>query len=464
LGYRPFSFKKYGSKACRVGFESCTMKIAVWHRLSVRLWLAVLLAVLVMALLMGWLLRYQADRIRAERGSEIPAREMTIRSMNGQVIGQALIKPVRVPGRGIEFQMTLPPGLQGGEQISMGMPQRNRGAEGALAEGMSPAQSMRSYFSRLWNPASPEGASSRFVLILIFFSLAVVIGSYPVVRRLTQRLEALQRGVEQLGAGDLKARVPQEGHDEVAFLAQRFNRAADQVQALVQAQQSLLANASHELRSPLARIRMGLELMQSAPSEALKTELSRNMAELDALIDEILLASRLQTQACGALQAVREPVDMLGLAAEEGARVGVALNWQAAGEGSAQSALSAPRHTEIAGDARLLRRLLRNLLENAQRYGGQAVSLHMAAQAGVLRIEVADQGPGVPPSEREKIFEPFYRSSTASESSGGVGLGLALVRSIAQQHGGSVQCTAREDGSSGARFVVCLPMFVAAGQ
>lgn len=430
------------------------MKIPFFHRLYVRLWLAVLLAVMVMALLMSWLLRYQSDRIRAERMSEMPGREVVIRRLNGEVVGQALVKAVRIPGRGMEFQVTLPVGLQGGEQVAIGMPPRGRGASPAAGnetvnEGGRAGPSVRSYFSRLWNPASPEGAQSRFVFILMFFSVAVIAGSYPVVRRLTKRLEGLQRGVEQLGAGDLRARVPEGGSDEVAFLAQRFNKAADQVQSLVQAQQSLLANASHELRSPLARIRMGLELMTAAPSEALKAELARNMTELDALIEEILLASRFDAQAAGHASGaalVQEPVDMLAIAAEESARVDVALDWQ----GKLGQAL-------IPGDARLLRRMLRNLLENGKRYGGADVTLMLRAEAAQLIVEVADCGPGVPPHEREKIFEPFFRSSSASESAGGVGLGLSLVRAIAKQHGGSVQCLARADGQSGASFVVKLP-------
>ncbi len=421
---------------------SLKMKIPFLHRLYVRLWLAVLLAVIVMALLMGWLLRQQADRIRAERLSEVPAREVVIRNAAGEVLGQTSVRPVRVPGRGIEFQVTLPPGLQGGEQVAIALPPRGRNAgPGGNPEGRPP----NSFMGRWWNPANPEGAQFRFLLLLAVFSLAVIIGSYPVVRRLTQRLEHLQRGVERLGAGDLRSRVPETGRDEVAFLAQRFNRAADHIEALVQSQKSLLANASHELRSPLARIRMGLELMESSPSAHLKAELSRNIGELDALIDEILLASRLETAASGALPAVREPVDMLALAAEEAARVGVELSWA----GKAESA-------NLRGDARLLRRLLRNLLENAQRHGGQDVVLALSADAAALTVDVSDRGPGVPQAERERIFEPFYRSSHTSESSGGVGLGLSLVRSIARQHGGSVQCLAREGG--GARFVVSLPL------
>jgi two-component system, OmpR family, sensor kinase len=187
--------------------------------------------------------------------------------------------------------------------------------------------------------------------------------------------------------------------------------------------------------------------METAPSAALKAELSRNIGELDALIDEILLASRLETAASGDLQAVRDSVDVLALAAEEGARVGVELSWQ--GESAA---------AVLPGDARLLRRMIRNLLENAQRHGGQEVSLALSADASQLRIEVSDRGPGVPQAERERIFEPFYRSALASERHGGVGLGLSLVRSIARQHGGSVQCLVREGG--GARFVVRLPLAV----
>ena len=118
------------------------------------------------------------------------------------------------------------------------------------------------------------------------------------------------------------------------------------------------------------------------------------------------------------------------------------------------------RDAVLPGDARLLRRLIRNLLENAQRHGGQGVSLSVSADAKHVQIEVADRGPGVAASERERIFEPFYRSSQASERHGGVGLGLSLVRSIARQHGGSVQCLPLEAvgaESPGARFVVSLP-------
>jgi two-component system, OmpR family, sensor kinase len=419
------------------------MHIPFFHRLYVRIWLAVVLAVIVLSMLVGWLLRTQAERIRAERLAEVPAREVLMRNQAGDVIGKMTVQPVRVPGRGVEFHVQLPQGVQGGEQLAISLPPRQR------PEGSMPGAKEARWWS-LGGGAGERGAppSLSFVLLLIAFAAAVALGSYPVVRRLTQRLESLQKGVERLGAGDLRARVDASGKDEAAFLAQRFNRAADQIEALVQSQKSLLANASHELRSPLARIRMGLELMETAPSAALKAELARNIAELDALIDEILLASRLETQAAGALEAHREPVDMLALAVEESSRVKVELALQ----GQASDAY-------LNGDARLLRRLIRNLLENGQRHGEKDVILTISTDPQHVLIDVADRGPGVPANERERIFEPFYRSSHASERHGGVGLGLSLVRSIARQHGGSVKCLERDGG--GARFLVTLPKLAA---
>ena len=236
-----------------------------------------------------------------------------------------------------------------------------------------------------------------------------------------------------------------QGRDEVAYLGERFNAAADRVEALVQSHKSLLANASHELRSPLARIRMALELMQSAPSAALKLELARNISELDALIEEILLASRLDAaQHSNAITVGQtETVDVIALAAQECARLNVPLECQA-------------QALQMQGVPRLLRRLLRNLLDNAQRYGGNEVQMSLRSMGtSGIEIEVCDRGPGVPEAEQQRIFEPFYRSNRASERDGGVGLGLALVRSIAQSHGGNAHCQSRVGG--GACFVVRFP-------
>jgi signal transduction histidine kinase len=260
-------------------------------------------------------------------------------------------------------------------------------------------------------------------------ALAVGVGAGPLVRRLTRRLERLRQRVEDLGRGDLSARAPVEGRDEVADLARSFNRAADRIQGLVEAQSRQLAFASHELRSPLARLRLSLELLGG--DAALKERAARDVGELDALIDELLEASRLET--LGRLDRT-EPVDLLGLVAEEAARVGAAVGGEAA---------------LVQGDPRLLRRLVRNLLDNARRHaGGAGVEARVEGVGAGARLTVADRGPGVPSAERERIFEPFYRPPGAPETGAGYGLGLALVRQIARLHGGDACCRPREGGGT----------------
>src|SRR5262245_29710635 len=125
-------------------------------------------------------------------------------------------------------------------------------------------------------------------------AIAIALGAYPIVRRMTRRLERLQRRVEALGAGDLTARVEVEGHDEVAKLAHSFNHAADRIERLVNAQRTMLAGASHELRSPLARMRMAIELLASADRPELQARLSQAIAALDGLTGELVLACLLE--------------------------------------------------------------------------------------------------------------------------------------------------------------------------
>lgn len=274
------------------------------------------------------------------------------------------------------------------------------------------------------------------LLTLSLLAAAVGIGAYPLARRLTQRLERLQRGVESLGAGDLSARVAVEGRDEVAQLAASFNRAAGRIEQLVSAHKSLLANASHELRTPLARIRMAIELMKGAADPKRRAGLEADIAELDQLIDEILLASRL-----GAISEpeVREQIDLLALAAEECARYDDAHL-----DGTAMC---------IDGDPRLLRRLLRNLLENAVRHGRSPTQVQIVSVEGSAEIRVHDSGPGIPTDQVERLFEPFHRLPGNRDNAGN-GLGLALVRQIARHHGGDVRYVRADDG--GGCFVVTL--------
>jgi len=285
----------------------------------------------------------------------------------------------------------------------------------------------------------PDGLGMAALLVVLF--LAVAAGAWPVVRRLTRRLEALKQGVEAFGAGALHQRVAEDGRDEVAAVGASFNRAASRIEALLRSHQSLLANASHELRSPLARLKMAVAMIEdAAPAQraALRREIDTDIAELDALVEEVLLASRLDATA---VLERHDKVGLLGLAAEEAARVGASAHGD---------------DVQVAGDERLLRRALRNLLENARRYGGGEVEAQVLRRpAGGGEVRVADRGPGVPEAYRERIFEAFFRLPGHAEREGGVGLGLSLVRQIAERHGGRVRCEPREGG--GSCFVLELP-------
>jgi signal transduction histidine kinase len=295
--------------------------------------------------------------------------------------------------------------------------------------------------------ARPRDADARNLALagtLLTLLVVLAVGCHPIAWALTRRLEALDRGVRRLGSGDLGARVAVRGRDEVAHLAASFNWAAERIQRLVEAQRRVLASASHELRSPLARLRLAVEMMRDAGPEAARRaeEAIRDIEELDDLVEDVLLASRLEA---GAEVGQIEPIDLSALAAEESGRVGALVEGQ-------------PGVT-IHGHPRMLRRMVRNLLENARRHGGgreisAGVEIVSGDRLGV-RLFVADRGPGIAPADRERIFEPFYRSPGHSESDGGAGLGLSLVREIARHHGGDATCRDREGG--GTVFEVWLP-------
>ena len=409
------------------------------NKLYVRIWLAVVLAVAVLTLLVGWAWRLAA---------EPPLHEVVIRNPSGDIIGNGRLHPGHLPDH------HHPPTAEGGTDAPPMPPGEPGTRPGRFGEGpefevqMQDGQTMHLHLPR--RPASSWRAPFGFLWMLALVAVAVALGTYPIVRPLTRRLESLQRSVEQWGEGNLSARVEVMGNDEVGFLAARFNRAAQQVEALLKArdallasQKSLLANASHELRSPLTRIRMSLELMGTHPSPAAKEEIARSIGELDALVGEILLASRLDAKEAD-LGTV-EPVDLVGLAAEECAHTQTTLN-----VALADSELVVP------GVSKLLRRAVRNLLENASRYTHGETTLSLSRDAGQAVIQVCDQGPGVPIALQERIFEPFYRLPGASERDGGVGLGLSLVKSIALRHGGKASCHNRPEG--GACFEIRLPL------
>ena len=403
----------------------------LWSKhLYLRIWVAVVLGVAVLMTVVGW-----AWQLSVEHNiNNPPQREWIVRNAQGDVLASTTARPL--PGQPLELQLKMPAGQP---PMPLFLERRmERPGGGTMHLGGHPPHPRD---LSPWWARPPYG----FIWMLALMGLAAALALYPVVRRLTKRLEGLQQGVQRWGEGDLSVRMPETGDDEVADLSRRFNAAAERIEHLMSAQKSLLANASHELRSPLARIRMGLELMDTpgandAVRERTRHEILRNMVELDQLIDEILLASRLDAREAD--MGTVESVDLVGLCAEECARTGATLDVP---EGMTS--------LEVQGVTKLLRRMVRNLLENAMRYGAAAgqedgVVLSLSREDGAPVLRVCDRGPGVPLAYRDRIFEPFFRLPGASERAGGVGLGLSLVKSIAERHGWGVRCEDRPGGGA----------------
>jgi signal transduction histidine kinase len=396
-----------------------------------RIYLAVLTSLIVFALAAGLLWRALGDSGGAWQGGEMVAQ-----------FAQNILPPATVPEAGQQVALEkLSAGLHADVSLfsadrtllaAVGAPLSvpDEGFEhGMVASRMHgwPAWTVRLPDGRWLVARRAEterpfwrvpGLALAVALVLLF--IVVAIAAHPVVRRLTRRLERLQAGVETLGRGDLSARVNVEGCDEVARLAMSFNRAAARIEELVKAHKMLLANASHELRTPLTRIRMGVELLKADADPRRKAALERDIAEIDELIEGILLSSRLDAHS---EPEVDEEVDLLALSAEECARY----------EGCAVSG----EPVTVRGDPALLRRLLRNLVENALRHGKPPVSVSVKREGGRAALRVSDQGPGIADTEIESVFEPFRRARHANTT--GTGLGLSLVRKIARHHGGDAR-------------------------
>jgi two-component system osmolarity sensor histidine kinase EnvZ len=262
--------------------------------------------------------------------------------------------------------------------------------------------------------------------------LLTLLAAWWLARRATRPLERLQQAVTSLGRGQTPERLPETGPREIAALSRRFNEMAKQVEDLLAARTLLLAGVSHDLRTPLARLRLAVEMLVAKPSPQLAAQVEADIAAMDRLIADVLTLAR------GFGHEPPRPV-VLGDLFEELVR-----NTPGA---AGRVVVAAPALT-LAAPAGALRRILANLLENALRYGGeQPVTLQAEAADGGVRIGVLDRGPGIPQDQQEAVFRPFYRlEASRSVSTGGSGLGLAIVRQLAAAQGWTVSLADRPGG------------------
>ena len=272
------------------------------------------------------------------------------------------------------------------------------------------------------------------------------------VGRALRPVEEIRRRVDAISGARLDRRVPEPAQpEEIARLARTMNAMLARLQASADEQRRFVADASHELRSPLARMRAELEVDAAHPESADRAATAASaLAEtvaLQRLVDDLLLLARGDA---GALPLGESPLDLDEVVAAPVARArtaGVAVD-----DGGV-------RPVQVRGDRGQLERLVDNLLANAVRHARSRVVVTLAEQPpGTAVLTVVDDGPGIPPAERDRVFERFTRLDEArAADAGGAGLGLAIARDVAERHGGSLRLAEPDAGSPGARFVVTLP-------
>ena len=263
----------------------------------------------------------------------------------------------------------------------------------------------------------------------------VVVLSYLLARYLTAPLRALQTALEKFGQGDFSARTGSKRRDELGQLARTFDRMAERIQNLVGAQRRLLLDISHELRSPLARLGVAVELARSGENrDAALDRIQKEADRLNTLVDELLQVTRAEVDP-NALRA--QPVRLDDLLA--GVVSDCAIEASARG---CSVVLQASGPVTISGDPELLRRAAENVIRNAIRYApqGTAVEVRLETAGSKARVQVRDYGPGVPEEALDHIFDAFYRvEGDRNRGSGGVGLGLSIARRAVELHKGTLR-------------------------
>lgn len=330
------------------------------------------------------------------------------------------------------------------------VPTESRDHEGAFPR---PPGEPRPPFGRRGPPPSPW-------LPIVSGLVASVLFSALLAWYLSKPIRSLRWALGAVAEGRLDARVrPLLGgrRDEIADLAEDFDRMAQQLQTLVGAQRRLLHDVSHELRSPLARVQAAVGLMRQDPErlELTLSRIEREAVRLDELVGQLLTLSRLDTDR---RDTPREPVDLIDLASSiaddarfEARALGRELRFEGQGEAEAM----------IWGE--LVQRAFENVIRNAVKYtaDGTFVEVSAFADGDVFTLRVADRGPGVPAAELDSMFEPFHRGSNTGGASG-FGLGLAIARRAIDAHGGTIRAVNREGG--GLQVDITLPLAASAPQ
>ncbi len=295
-------------------------------------------------------------------------------------------------------------------------------------------------------------------LFIVYGIVAVVIMglvSYYLVRPLIFRLRRLEETAVKIRRDDLSARVTVDTNDALGRLATTFNDMAEHIQRLISAQREMTNAVSHELRTPVARIRFGLEMIEDVDSAQMRSNqikgIDQDIQELEKLIDEILTYASLE-EGMPSLNLQKVEIDgILRQVKKESESLGKSIKV----EHVPSKEKSDLRYAEC--EERYIHRVVQNLVGNAINYANTKVRVSSACEGGMYRIDVEDDGPGIPADKWEKVFIPFARlDNSRTRSSGGYGLGLSIVQRIAYWHGGLASvCSSTIMG--GAKFTIIWP-------
>jgi len=272
-----------------------------------------------------------------------------------------------------------------------------------------------------------RGLHAKMLWLLLFLVVGVVCTAYVFQRRLLRPVRLLDDGVARLSTGDLNVAVPVVTRDEFGALTDTFNKMVGRVKQMIQARDQLLLDVSHELRSPLTRLKVALALL---PDDENRAGMIGDLNEMEAMITELLELERMR-EGRGLRRERQDMMPILGEMAE-------AYNSGLPGV----RVVAPPSEMWIDIDREKIRIVLRNLLENARKFSlpdSRPIEISAEVEAGVIVVRVRDDGPGIPESDLANVFEPFYRvDRSRSRKTGGYGLGLSICKRIMEAHGGSI--------------------------
>jgi len=280
----------------------------------------------------------------------------------------------------------------------------------------------------------------------------VGLASYLLVRPLQSRLRNMESAVNQIRRGDLSVRVIVESHDALGQLGSTLNDMAEHIQRLIRSQREMTHAVSHELRTPVARIRFGLEMLECAKDDEARAkkikEIDGDIEELNTLVDEILTYATLE-EGRPALNFEMVDIDaVIKQVRSETEALGTKI--------VVEHILCTDRRRMAECEARYIHRVIQNLVGNAIRYANSKVRVGCSCEGGMYRIDIEDDGPGIPRDQWDRVFVPFARlDDSRTRSSGGYGLGLSIVQRIAYWHGGLASVYKSELG--GAKFTIIWP-------